>query len=105
MIFAVLLLAAIMEVCGDALVRGGLQAHGTARGIFMISGAIILFSYGLFVNLSPLDFGRALGVYVTLFFIVAQLTNWLAFGVQPNSAIFIGGALICAGGAVLAIWR
>jgi drug/metabolite transporter superfamily protein YnfA len=105
MIFALLLLAAILEVGGDALVRGGLQTHGAARIGFMITGAIILFGYGLFVNLSPLDFGRALGVYVAVFFVVAQMVNWLAFGVQPGAVIFLGGALICAGGTMLAIWQ
>ena len=105
MIFALLLLAAILEVGGDALVRGGLQTHGTARIGFMAAGAVILFSYGLFVNLSPLDFGKVLGAYVVLFFVVAQIMNWLVFGVQPGAAIFLGGALICAGGTVLAIWQ
>ena len=67
MIFALLLLAAILEVGGDALVRGGLQTHGAIRIGLMTAGAVILFSYGLVVNLSSLDFGKALAVYVVLF--------------------------------------
>lgn len=105
MTFALLLLAAVLEVGGDALVRGGLHAQGSLRAAFLIAGATILFGYGLFVNLSPLNFGRALGVYVALFFLVAQAVNWMAFGVPPRLPVFIGGALICAGGAVLAAWR
>ncbi len=105
MIFALLLLAAILEVGGDALLRSGLHINGTGRLGYMIAGAMVLFGYGLFVNLSSLDFGRALGVYVALFFVVAQIVNWIAFGMQPGLSVFIGGALICAGGMVLAIWH
>lgn len=54
------------------------------------------------VNLGPWDFGRVLGVYVVLFFIVAQIVNRVAFGIVPGEGVWIGGALIVAGGLVLA---
>lgn len=105
MTLILLLIAAILEVGGDALIRAGLFGHGPARIAFLAAGAAVLFGYGVFVNLSPLDFGRALGVYVALFFIVAQLVNWIGFGLRPDLPVYVGGALVCAGGLVLAVWR
>ncbi|MDD2876255.1 MAG: hypothetical protein PHT60_03395 [Acidiphilium sp.] len=106
--FAILLLlavAAALEVGGDALMRNGLHASGIHRLHWLIAGTIVLAAYGIFVNLGPWDFGRVLGIYVVLFFIVAQLVNWLGYGIRPDAPILTGGALICAGGIVLAVWR
>ena len=101
-----LMLAASLEAGGDALVRKGL--HGPAlptRLTFLASGAVVLFTYGVVVNLPPWDFGRLLGVYVALFFLVAQLINWLAFGVTPGLRILVGGVLIIAGAMVITFWE
>jgi len=102
----VLLLAALLEAGGDALVRAGL--HGAtmpARLGFLSLGGVALFAYGVTVNLPPWDFGRLLGVYVTLFFLIAQLISWLAFGARPTAPILVGGALIVAGGLTMTFWR
>lgn len=105
-ILAVLALAAILEAGGDALVRSGLHAPSFAtRAGFMAAGAIILFAYGVSVNLPPWDFGRLLGVYVALFFVVAQLINLFAFGIKPGLPIYLGGLLIISGGMVITFWR
>jgi hypothetical protein len=101
-----LTLAAALEAGGDALVRSGL--HGTApanRIGFMAAGAVVLFSYGVSVNLPSWDFGRLLGVYVALFFVVAQLINLFAFGMKPNLPIYAGGLLIVSGGLLITFWR
>jgi len=102
----VLLSAAILEAGGDAVVRRGLHSLSLAPRVgFLILGAAVLFAYGVTVNAPPWDFGRLLGVYVTLFFLVAQLINWLAFGLPPTLPIMVGGALIIAGGLTVALWR
>lgn len=101
-----LCLSALLEVGGDALVRGGL--HGQSLGArvgLMALGAGVLFAYGVTVNLPPWDFGRLLGVYVALFFVVAQVINLIFFGVAPNLPVVAGGALIIAGGMVVAFWE
>ena len=92
--------------CGDALGRGGLHAPAwPTRIACLAAGAAVLFAYGVTVNLPPWDFGRLLGVYVVLFFIVAQLINLLAFGIRPAAPIYLGGLLILAGGLVITFWR
>lgn len=104
--YLILLLAAVLEASGDALVRAGLHhpAPGTRLGL-LAGGAAVLFVYGLFVNTPPWDFGKLLGVYVTLFFVVAQIVNYLAFGARPDLPTFVGGALIVAGGLLITVWR
>jgi hypothetical protein len=101
-----LLLAATLEAGGDALVRHGLRgAPGWTRWVFLGCGALVLFVYGVVVNTPPWDFGRLLGVYVTLFFLVAQGINWVVFGVAPTAPIVVGGVLIAAGGLTMTLWR
>lgn len=100
-----LALAALLESGGDALVRKGLGLHGLPRGLFFAAGALILFIYGLTVNLPGWDFGRLLGVYVVLFFIAAQAIAWFAFGQAPTTPILAAGPLIIAGGLIMTFWR
>jgi small multidrug resistance family-3 protein len=103
---ALLALAALFEAGGDALVRSGLHAPALpARLSFMAAGALVLFTYGVSVNLPPWDFGRLLGVYVALFFVVAQLINLLAFGIKPGLPLYAGGLLIISGGLLITFWR
>jgi hypothetical protein len=102
---AVLVIAACLEVGGDAIVRLGLKGSGGARAGFLALGALVLFGYGVFVNTAPADFGRLLGIYVVLFFLVAQLVNFFAFGMRPGMGIIAGGALIVAGGLAITLWK
>jgi small multidrug resistance family-3 protein len=105
-ILIVLTLAAAMESGGDALVRSGLHGTGPLVRIgFFAAGAVVLFAYGVTVNTPSWDFGRLLGVYVALFFVVAQLINLFAFGMRPGLPIYAGGALIVAGGLLITFWR
>ncbi len=101
-----LTVSAALEVGGDALVRTGLHGRSLAMRVgFLALGAAVLFAYGVVVNLPPWDFGRLLGVYVALFFVVAQVVNAVFFGVSPSVPVMAGGALIVAGGIVVAFWR
>jgi small multidrug resistance family-3 protein len=99
----ILLLAALLEVGGDAIVRAGLHRTGVVpRTLLFLLGALVLFAYGFTVNAPAWDFGRLLGIYVVLFFVMAQAVSWLAFGQPPTLARICGGVLIVAGGAVIA---
>ena len=92
-----LVLAAMAEVLGDLGIRMGLG--GRVWGYLM--GVVLLSSYGVLVNQPALDFGRTLGLYIAVFFVVSQLVAVLAFGERPSSPLLIGGALIVAGGLVI----
>lgn len=99
---SILFVAAALESGGDALVRAGLHSSTvTARAMFLVAGAAVLFVYGYVVNTPPWDFGRLLGVYVALFFVVAQLISWIAFGQRPTPAILVGGGFILIGGYIV----
>jgi drug/metabolite transporter (DMT)-like permease len=104
--FAVLSLAAFLEVSGDACFQSGLyQTTGAARGLWLLAGTAVLASYGFFVNLPQWDFGKLLGVYVVLFFVIAQIVAKVRFHQSPTAPILAGGALIIAGGVVMTFWK
>ncbi len=104
--FAVLALAAWLEVYGDACFSSGLyNATGAKRAGWFVAGAVVLVCYSLFLNASKIDFGKLLGIYVVLFFVVAQLVARFKFHQSPTPAIYDGGALIVAGGLVMTLWK
>jgi drug/metabolite transporter superfamily protein YnfA len=98
----ILLVAAILEVGGDALVRWGLRS---GRILGFILGAAVLFAYSVLVNLPKWDFGRLLGVYIVLFFIASQAIGVLVFQETLPVGRIVGGALIAAGGLCVALWK
>ena len=98
----ILVLAAVLEVGGDALVRWGLTG---GRTIGLILGGIVLVSYGFMVNLTKLDFGRLMGIYIVVFFLVSQVVAVYFFQEKIKLPLLVGGALIVAGGVVLTCWR
>ena len=65
----------------------------------------MLFSYGVAVSAPAWDFGKLLGVYVTLFFVVAQVVNFVFFHVRPDMATLVGGAFVVTGGIIITVWR
>ena len=104
--FLILAAAALLEAGGDAIVRGGLHSQAIPQRISVIClGGFVLTAYGVVVNAPPWDFGRLLGVYVTLFFLAAQIINATVFKVQPSLPIILGGGLILAGGLLMTFWR
>ena len=101
-----LLLAAVLEAGGDALVRAGLFGPGAVRrAALLIVGGLVLLAYGCVVNAPRWDFGRLLGIYVVFFFVVAQVIAWLGFGQRPTPPLLLGGALIVAGGLVISLMK
>ena len=92
-----LTLAAVLEVSGDFLMRMGL---GGRRWGF-VAGALVLAGYGLLVNQPTWGFGRTLGLYIAVFFIVSQLVAFLTGGERPSLSLWIGGALIALGGLII----
>ena len=105
-ILGFLLIATTLEASGDAVVRMGLGQQATgARALLFLAGAVLLFSYGLMLNLAPVEFGRVVGIYVATLFVVWQAVNFVAFRSVPTLPILVGGAFVIAGGAIVAFWN
>jgi hypothetical protein len=106
LIFMYVVIATVLEAFGDAIVRQGItQNSWLTRGPLFVAGAVLLFGYGLSVNLAPVEFGRVVGLYIATLFVVWELVNWIVFQSPPTVPILIGGALIVAGGAVVTFWK
>jgi small multidrug resistance family-3 protein len=103
-----LLVATVLEVGGDAVLRIALYDHagtGAVRiGIFA-GGTALLLGYGTFLNLAPLEFRQVVGLYIATLFVVWQFINFLVFRTAPTPPILAGGALIVAGGLVATFWK
>ena len=99
----ILFCAAVLEAGGDKLINMGLQTNSLARRAALFGiGAVFLFFYGVTVNKPPWDFGRLLGTYVVLFFLIAQAIACYSAGALPSRPILLGGTLIVAGGLIIA---
>lgn len=101
-----LLVATVLEVSGDAVVRTALYNHiGLGRAGLFLAGAILLLGYGTFLNLAPLEFGQVVGLYLATLFVVWQVINFIAFRTLPTLPIIVGGLLVMAGGAIITFWK
>jgi hypothetical protein len=104
--FGLLALAATLEAWGDSFFQVSFyRSAGFGRVLAFLGGTAVLACYGSVVNLPRWDFGKLLGVYVTLFFVVAQIVAWARFGQTPTTPIYAGGTLIVLGGLLIAFWR
>jgi hypothetical protein len=100
--FLVLVLAASLEAYGDSSFQTALyRSSGVNRAIAFLAGAASLVAYGLVVNTPRWDFGKLLGVYMVLFFLLAQVVARIRFGQTPTWPVLLGGGLIVAGGMII----
>ena len=97
-----LILAAVLEVGGDALIRNGLKSGGV---MLMIAGVVVLAAYGFMVNLTKLDFGHLMGLYIVLFFVVSQLIAATVFKEKIHLSVWVGGSLVVIGGVLMTVWQ
>jgi hypothetical protein len=101
-----LLVATILEVTGDALIRKTIYEYsGTTRILFALLGMLLLFGYGFFLNLAPVEFGEVVGLYIATLFVVWQVINYLTFKTLPTVPVLVGGALVVAGGLIITFWK
>jgi drug/metabolite transporter superfamily protein YnfA len=94
---AILVLAAALEVGGDALVRIGLRGPA----YWLVAGGLVLFAYGVLVNQGGVDFNRLMGIYIAVFFVVSQTISLILFKQIPDDRILLGGGFIVTGGLVI----
>ena len=96
-VLVTLIVAAGLEVGGDALVRLGLAG----RSYLIAAGAATLLVYAVLVNKSGLDFNRMMGVYIAVFFVVSQVISFVIFKQVPDDRLLLGGGFIITGGLVI----
>lgn len=94
----IFVLAAVLEVGGDAIIRRGLRTRGL---IIIMAGMAILGFYGLTVNMVKWDFSKLLGVYVAIFAVVSFLFGRFIFLENIAASAWFGLLLIIAGGLVI----
>jgi small multidrug resistance family-3 protein len=97
-----LVLAAVVEVGGDAVIRRGLRGRNI---VWVLAGGVTLALYGLVVNSVKWDFSRLLGVYVGFFAAASVLFGRFAFNEKIPASTWLGLALIVFGGLVIQFGR
>jgi hypothetical protein len=101
-----LIIATLLEVAGDTIIRKSIYNHtGMARMGLMFLGAMLLFGYGFVLNLTPVQFGQVVGLYIATLFVVWQIGNYIAFHTVPTLPIIAGGILIITGGLIVTFWK
>lgn len=101
-----LLIATTLEASGDVIVRMAIYDHvGRIRIALFLAGALLLLGYGSFLNVSPLDFRRVVGLYIATLFVVWQVISAIVFRSFPTMPILVGGTLVIAGGAIISLWK
>jgi small multidrug resistance family-3 protein len=105
-IFLFLIVATSLETFGDAIVRMGIgQTAWLPRTALFLAGTVLLFGYGLSLNLAPIGFGRVVGLYIATLFIMWQLVNLIVFRSPPGMPVLVGGLLIVVGGLIVTFWE
>jgi small multidrug resistance family-3 protein len=100
-----LLIATMLEVSGDAVVRLAIYNHvGPIRVVVLLAGAVLLLGYGSFLNIAQVEFGRVVGLYIATLFIVWQIINFLVFRALPTMPVWTGGTLVVLGGVIITFW-
>jgi hypothetical protein len=105
-IFLFLIVATALETFGDAVVRIGIgQTAWLPRSGLFLTGAVLLFGYGVSLNLAPIEFNRVVGLYIAILFVTWQVVNLIVFRSPPGVPVVLGGLLIVAGGLIVTFWE
>jgi len=98
--WVVFVLAAVLEVGGDAIIRMGLRKSAIA---YIVVGFLALGCYGLVVNMVKWDFSKLLGVYVAIFALVSVLAGRFVFAETIPLSTWVGLGVIMIGGVIIQI--
>ena len=94
----IFIIAALLEVSGDAIIRKGLRSSGI---ILIILGFIILGFYGIIVNTVKWDFSKLLGVYVAVFATISILFGRFVFKENVPISTWVGLLIVILGGLII----
>ena len=101
---ALLAVVAALEMGSDAAIRHGLVRQGAWHWVAlgMVLGAATLLGCGVAAHGSRvIDFGRLMGIYIPMSFVVSQVLAVTLFGERLAPSVILGGTLIVAGGIVI----
>lgn len=106
-ILAYVVTATTFEAVGDTVMRIALLSPYALPGrIALFALASVLLSlYGLFLNLAPVEFATATGIYIASLFVAFQIVNYLFFRHVPSAGVLLGGSFIVAGAAIVYFWK
>lgn len=105
-IFALIIVATIFEAVGDAVMRIALHYHIMPGRILLFASATVLLAlYGAFLNLAPVEFATATGIYLASLFIAFQVVNYVFFRQTPGPGVLLGGGFILTGAAIIYFWK
>jgi hypothetical protein len=105
-VIAFIVAATIFEAVGDAVMRIAIHYHVRPGRILLFAVATVLLAlYGAFLNLAPVEFAEATGIYLVSLFIAFQVVNYLLFRHKPTPAVLIGGGLIAVGAGIVYFWK
>jgi small multidrug resistance family-3 protein len=103
---AFIVAATIFEAVGDAVMRIALHYHAMPTRIYLFALATLLLGmYGASLNLAPVEFAEATGIYIALLFIAFQVANYLFFHKGPSPAVLLGGVFIVTGAVIVYVWK
>ena len=98
LVWLIFVVAALLEVSGDAIIREGLRGR---RPAFTVVGCVVLGCYGLVVNVVRWDFSKLLGVYIALFALTSIVYGRFVFQESIPMSTWVGAACIVVGGLVI----
>jgi small multidrug resistance family-3 protein len=101
-VWVIFVIAALLEVGGDAVIRSGLRGRGF---VCILTGCLSLACYGLLVNSVKWDFSKLLGVYVGFFALISVLFGRIVLGEAVPISTWCGLALIILGGLIIQFAR
>src|SRR5215470_4876902 len=105
-VLAFIIAATIFEAVGDAVMRIALHYHVMPGRIVLFGAATVLLAlYGAFLNLAPVEFATATGIYLASLFVAFQVVNYLFFRHTPSPGVLLGGTFIVAGAAMIYFWK
>ena len=94
----IFVIAALLEMGGDAIIRKGLRHSGL---LLIIIGFVTLGCYGLVVNIVKWDFSKLIGVYVAVFATMSILFGRLVLKENIPPSTWIGLIVLVLGGAII----
>jgi len=105
-VLAFIVAATIFEAVGDAVMRIALHYQMMpGRVLLFASATVLLAMYGASLNLAPIEFANATGIYLASLFIAFQVVNYVFFRHVPGPGVLIGGILILSGAAIVYFWK